>query len=319
MKVYMLLRDNQESGPYTLEAIRNMKLYPLDLIWIEGESASWQYPTEMEELKDLVVQRTRSSIPGAQGEHSHIYISLPGSNKKKAHRINPETQVRDDSSFAVTRTWEALKERHQELTENKEIWSKRVAMKHHPILNLLVIFAGLLVGATLLKKLVDQMGDPTENETYMAPVAYSASDKLAAPVNEISQHGSVATNTTFLSKKMPPSKEKAATIPQEKTIDLRKLIEVKRNDYKVGLLGGINNLELTVFNNSPQLIQSVVVAVDYLKPNGKVLSTNQYEIKSVRPYHSQTLLVPPTKRGVKVAYRIVSITPQRQKVTMKNV
>ena len=54
MKSYMLLRDNQESGPYTHEEIIAKDLRPKDLVWKDGVSAQWLYPTEIDELKAFV-------------------------------------------------------------------------------------------------------------------------------------------------------------------------------------------------------------------------------------------------------------------------
>lgn len=51
MAGYLLLRDNKESGPYTAEELLNFGLKPYDLIWVEGKSAAWRYPSEIEELK----------------------------------------------------------------------------------------------------------------------------------------------------------------------------------------------------------------------------------------------------------------------------
>lgn len=51
MKKYILLRDNKENGPFTLEELAAKGLKPYDLIWIEGRSAGWRYPSEIEELK----------------------------------------------------------------------------------------------------------------------------------------------------------------------------------------------------------------------------------------------------------------------------
>lgn len=51
MSTYLLLRNNQESGPHTLQALLTMGLRPYDLVWVEGRSAAWRYPSEVEELK----------------------------------------------------------------------------------------------------------------------------------------------------------------------------------------------------------------------------------------------------------------------------
>lgn len=51
MASYLLLRDNKESGPFTLDDLLSFGLKPYDLIWVQGKSAAWRYPSEVEELK----------------------------------------------------------------------------------------------------------------------------------------------------------------------------------------------------------------------------------------------------------------------------
>ena len=51
MNMYLLLRDNKQSGPYTCEQLREKGIKAYDLVWIEGKSAAWRYPSEVEELK----------------------------------------------------------------------------------------------------------------------------------------------------------------------------------------------------------------------------------------------------------------------------
>ena len=51
MGKYLLLRDNKESGPYMLDDLVRLGLKPYDLVWLEGKSAAWRYPSEINELK----------------------------------------------------------------------------------------------------------------------------------------------------------------------------------------------------------------------------------------------------------------------------
>ncbi|MBL7696594.1 MAG: hypothetical protein JNK79_00480 [Chitinophagaceae bacterium] len=51
MNKYLLLRDNKQSGPYTVPEIIEIGIKPYDLVWLEGKSAAWRYPSEVEELK----------------------------------------------------------------------------------------------------------------------------------------------------------------------------------------------------------------------------------------------------------------------------
>lgn len=48
---YRLLRSNKELGPFSLEQLLDLGLKPYDLIWVDGKSAAWRYPGEIEALK----------------------------------------------------------------------------------------------------------------------------------------------------------------------------------------------------------------------------------------------------------------------------
>jgi hypothetical protein len=51
MATYLLLRDNKQLGPLTLNELTKKGLKAYDLVWVEGKSAAWRYPSEIEELK----------------------------------------------------------------------------------------------------------------------------------------------------------------------------------------------------------------------------------------------------------------------------
>jgi hypothetical protein len=50
MMMYLLLRDNKQSGPYTVDELKEKGLKAYDLVWVEGRSAAWRYPSEIDEL-----------------------------------------------------------------------------------------------------------------------------------------------------------------------------------------------------------------------------------------------------------------------------
>ncbi len=56
MNKYLLLRDNKQSGPYTIDDIKAMGVKSYDLIWVEGRSAAWRYPGEIDEFKSFAPQ-----------------------------------------------------------------------------------------------------------------------------------------------------------------------------------------------------------------------------------------------------------------------
>lgn len=51
MNTYRLLRDNKETGPFSLQELLSKQLKAYDLVWVENRSAAWRYPSEIEELK----------------------------------------------------------------------------------------------------------------------------------------------------------------------------------------------------------------------------------------------------------------------------
>src|SRR5947209_3140572 len=53
-KIYRILRDNKEKGPFTIEELVQFSLKPYDLIWVDGRSAGWRYPSEIEALKSYL-------------------------------------------------------------------------------------------------------------------------------------------------------------------------------------------------------------------------------------------------------------------------
>lgn len=74
MKSYLLLRDNQESGPYTIEDLKKEGLQPQDLVWIEGESNCWKFPGEIEELKAFIKAPEKKKVAPKK---SHTASSVP--------------------------------------------------------------------------------------------------------------------------------------------------------------------------------------------------------------------------------------------------
>lgn len=47
-RVYLLLRNNEQTGPFTIGELLQQQLKPSDMIWIEGKSTAWTYLSELE-------------------------------------------------------------------------------------------------------------------------------------------------------------------------------------------------------------------------------------------------------------------------------
>lgn len=76
MKTYQLLRNNKQMGYYTKTCLLQIGLQPLDLLWIEGESITWKYPSELEEFCAYTsgVELTEGTVVNNRKEKQIIYF-----------------------------------------------------------------------------------------------------------------------------------------------------------------------------------------------------------------------------------------------------
>jgi len=111
---YQLLRSNKQSGPFGFEELKAMGLKPFDLIWVEGKSFSWRYPSEVDELKSiaptmdapvldtpLIAPAVVSVQPTPSANEisttAHVYAIRPRQNDPVIHTIRiPEPEAPKD-------------------------------------------------------------------------------------------------------------------------------------------------------------------------------------------------------------------------------
>lgn len=191
MNKYFLLRENKESGPFTLGEIRSKHLVKSDLVWVEGLSMQWNHPTELDDLKEhvqrfhLTYRDQDSSLKRSvkvvetpvafapQIKRDRQYSWLTGSkmhplvlNERKDAR---ERSMRNDRRF----------EFRSSLRPSRGIW-------------LAGLFAGMLATAFVVKKLVETFDGrkpqtvavfrdaETGIETPLTTVVYPSTEEKAA-------------------------------------------------------------------------------------------------------------------------------------------
>jgi hypothetical protein len=131
-KIYSLLRNNRQQGPYSLEELSHLKLKSFDLVWVDGKSAGWRYPSEIPELKSLlepvpenppplktVEQRAPDAKP-APANHSHIYVSLPGTTNTRSTEVRVQettATIPSVKEITVTGDGEEVKESFEQRVE----------------------------------------------------------------------------------------------------------------------------------------------------------------------------------------------------------
>jgi hypothetical protein len=96
MSTYLLLRDNKQSGPYTLDEIKAKGFKKYDLVWVEAKSAAWRYPGELPELKlfcpVIEEQPFDRFFKKPQGEMQSTNVSQPAFKKAEATKSEATPQ-----------------------------------------------------------------------------------------------------------------------------------------------------------------------------------------------------------------------------------
>lgn len=54
MNKYLILRNGEQTGPFTLEQLRFLNLQANDIVWVQGQSDKWTSVGEIEELKEFL-------------------------------------------------------------------------------------------------------------------------------------------------------------------------------------------------------------------------------------------------------------------------
>ncbi|MBS1666276.1 MAG: hypothetical protein JST58_02765 [Bacteroidetes bacterium] len=85
MSTYLLLRDNKQSGPYTVDEIKAIGFKKYDLVWVEGRSAAWRYPGEIDEFKSLA--------PVVEEQPYDRFFKKPSEAKKQTQTSSPKAEA----------------------------------------------------------------------------------------------------------------------------------------------------------------------------------------------------------------------------------
>lgn len=350
MKRYSVLRNNQESGPFTLAQLKAVGITETDLVWIEGESTSWKYPTEIKELQTIVEAAPKH--PSGTGQKISQTI-------KSNEGLQPFSQNNDIGyTRSHTKTVDAVDEYFSSTKEDFNWNPKKQRLNLSSITaNLFgmgVLLIGVMLCAFVVKKLVDHFEFQPEvasaeaieitsqnslvsastnaakatNQSLLAPMTLGISaaktdstntgtkkpdkplvqeagagaaveeptEKIPAGAQQETQE--TASSSTSEEKAREEVKETKAEEAPKRTASL----SITANDYKVGVFGGISNLELTVSNPSSVAVEKATVEVEFLKPNGSVIKSQTFSVENISAGGSKTLAVPSSSRGVKVRY-----------------
>lgn len=125
MASYLLLRNNKESGPYTLEALVQLGLKPYDLVWVEGKSAAWRYPSEVEGLKfyaPAVEEQPFDRFFKKPSEQNAEKDQQPSLAHSSVQQINTETKPAEVEVQEVVTQQQAQKENVEVKIPKKQVY-----------------------------------------------------------------------------------------------------------------------------------------------------------------------------------------------------
>jgi hypothetical protein len=354
MKSYILLRNNKESGPFTLQELKEYGLTYSDLVWIEGESTSWSHPSEIRGLKTLTSQGIKKAVPGCSKDTTPL---LTPSEASQSQVWEPESSYGTDDS---DRSSSSLSGKPYDFYHKGMMSKSRNACISTNFFGFGVLLTGLMFCAVVVKKMIDHFDyqpSPTAQavEIKAETLPLSISSHTAKAVS-ITSNETVAATAVFHTDSMQPKPiavkktalkalngidkpliaaattenkaenaikttiENGATDVKETTEDTKEeeketapivrqkpSLQLAANEYKVGMFGGISNLELSVSNPSSQNIEKAIVEVEFLKPNGNVVNSQTMTVENISPGSSKKIAVPSSSRGVKVRYHIVRV------------
>lgn len=403
MNKYLLLRDNKQSGPYTVSEIVAKGIKPYDLVWLEGKSAAWRYPSEVEELKSYAPAveeqpfdrffkkpeqvRETSQTASVATQHSiyepkvavtmltedpqtskKVYINFPGGGQIAAIAEAKQPATESFNAKELKNEKPAIypeRASHTEPIEEMASWNsnsyytrsvpatkssdKRLLYGAVVACLILIAFIGVLLvdyfnqreSLRTLNNIVKQMENKqnVEQQNIAATlvnhdVPQQTSETIVNPEALITDEEKPVDEKTSTVKNVAGKARKnntaaivfKETIPTDETLapkadiatdsekpeittheNLFKLVSVKPNKYKTGLLGGISNLKLELTNNSLHELHKVSIEIQYLGPEKKVVKKQTVYFENVSPGEQTTLDVPKSNRGVSIDYTITDI------------
>ena len=437
MDTYLLLRSNKQSGPYSLQQLVSAGLKPYDLVWVEGKSAAWRYPSEVDGLKayapnveeqpydrfykkpeekaaELPVEeikpvKQKEEVFAEPVEHNtmataskKVFVAMPENHVPRRvqpstpkppiiaeerpkiieeKKIEPKPEVvpqrikepvqkekpvlpeqepvftqpayssKDDATLdeKYSESLDEIKRRYTETYLNRKKRS-RWTSTHTSIAQ---VFGGALFFCVLVvfayKNFAGEDTSPrttviqpdkraintstvTTTPTVPSTIAETekqtqtkktSTKKTVDPPVENSSIIDVAQNNPVSDKEsqivaidnpekkavMPPIVEEKPEVlkPRAKPVNIRKLVNVRANNYKQRAFGGVMNLELTVNNDSKFALDRVTVELQYLKPSEQPIKTETIVFNSIGANDSKTLKIPDYLRGVKISYRVMGV------------
>ncbi|WP_290796738.1 hypothetical protein [Flavihumibacter sp. UBA7668] len=326
MQHYRLLRNNKESGPYTWKELAHLPLKPYDLVWVDGKSAAWRYPSELPEFKELApaveedFYRIFHKNPAEKNEEEiPSVISQP--QKKEQYQQNPKKSITvilpekaSSSKREPVLQVAHLPEKKAELTPLIETPSKATELAADPVIDQIQfqpkpqlknylpagfnrIAMAVLFAINLFFVIRYFNGRNIEfGSNEPGTILQTESPALIPAIQTNNEHS----NEQDIPNSLPanPALEFAA---------LRRHLSIRPDEINVGMFGGINHLVLTVKNSHSQPIEDIKIAVDFLEKDQTLHHSEMVIVEKIEASSSLSVKVPTNGKGRSVQTRIIGI------------
>lgn len=273
MKRYVLRRDNVETGPYSLTEILDKGLLPFDLIGMQDSNDSWQYPGQIQELKDHV--RVLDTI-------EETYLSLYDVSRQELGSLESNQNTIPGTNHSIAK-------------RDTRVPNKRISR---------LTFAGFIavgvcsfLAVLLIKNMFDALGSSSRFTAKTIQVSKAASEPTT---NQLIQN---ALAVEVINSK---NKEKAHYPVVMKLREIRKLVTVKTAETNISV-AGLTSTQLFISNESPKLVDRTTIQLTYEKPGGEVLKQETFAVPMLRPFSTRVMEVPVDEKDVKVKARVLNI------------
>lgn len=153
---------------------------------------------------------------------------------------------------------------------------------------------------------------PTENKAAQHIAQVSQKNTTPTNPNRFTSgisNSPVEAQPAVIKKDIPesPSFQRSEISTETTRKQLFELVSLEGSQYKIGVLGGISNLHLTVSNNSLYPLDEIQVQVNYFGPEKKLVRQTTVVVNDVAPGGQKMVDVPRSNRGVSVSYTITRI------------
>lgn len=217
MNKYLLLRDNKQSGPFTATEMIAKGIKAYDLVWLEGKSAAWRYPSEIEELKPYApaveeqpYDRFYKKDSAAQTGNTLASDAAGNASANSGHsRQRDNIFASGQNSHTGTIRTDAIK-RNEDITEDHSAYQPKPRDIHPQKIYINFPASGPSVS--------NKRGESNEEEKMgAASAAYLVPEPLPGNVNEKSRNASPAVGWNT-----PAFSWGASSIPNAAATDLKK-------------------------------------------------------------------------------------------------